>query len=152
MTRSFGGVLRPAERSESRVSSRRRAGGGRGAATPIRRCLTETGAHLEGLDTLALAKQETPGFAQEKRHKKARLAQFAAEICGAGLACATQAGDDRLAKKFTAPVTTFADGKDGKIITRCRNLHKTESPQAEVLAEYKIRPAKVKALKQKPDD
>ena len=119
---------------------------------PIQLCITETGTHIGSLDTLASAQEETPRFAQEKKQRLAELSQLAAEICGAGLSYATKAEDDRLATKFTVPVTDFAKGKDGKIITRCRNLHKAASPLADVLAEYKITPARLKALKQKTDE
>jgi hypothetical protein len=119
---------------------------------PVQTCILDLSSHLENLDRLIAVQSDKPGFAQEKSQKLSELAQLAAEVCGATLAYAEQSGNERLAAKLNIPFTKLSSGKDSKIISHCRNIHKAASSVADSLGEFKVTPAKLKALKQKTDD
>ena len=119
---------------------------------PVQTCITELSTHLDTSDRLIAVQSDKPGFAQEKSQKVAELAQLAAEVCGSTLAYAEQTGDERLAAKLNIPFTKLSSGKDSRIISNCRNIHKAASSVVDSLGEFKVTPAKLKALKQKVDD
>jgi hypothetical protein len=68
------------------------------------------------------------------------------------VAYAEQSGDERLAAKLNIPFSKLSSGKDSRITSNCRNIHKAASSVADSLGEFKVTAAKLKALKQKTDD
>ena len=119
---------------------------------PVQACLTELGEHIDNLDRLVAIQSDKPGFAQEKKQKVSELAQLTAEVCGATLSYAEKAGNERLVAKLNIPTTELSSGKDSAIVSNCRNIHKAASSVVDVLGEFKVTSAKLKALKQKTDD
>jgi hypothetical protein len=119
---------------------------------PVQTCITTISSHLDDLDRLIATQNDKPGFAQEKAQKLSELSQLAAEVCGATLAYAEESGNERLAAKVSIPCTKFSKGKDSKIVSHCRNIHKAASSVVDSLGEFKVTAAKLKALKQKTDD
>lgn len=119
---------------------------------PVQACLTELGEHIDNLDRLVAIQSDKPGFAQEKKQKVGELAQLAAEVCGATVAYAEKAGNERLAAKLNIPATKLSSGKDSAIVSNCRNIHKAASSVVGDLGEFKVTAPKLKALKQKTDE
>ena len=119
---------------------------------PIQTCIKDLGTHLENLDRIVAVQSDKSGFAQEKEQKVAELAQLAAEVCGSTVAYAEQSGDERLAAKLNISFTKLSTGKDSRIISNCRNIHKAASSVVDSLGEFKVTAAKLKSLKQKTDD
>ena len=119
---------------------------------PVQACLTDLGAHIDNLDRLVAVQNDKPGFTEEKAQKVSELAQLAAEVCGSTLSYADQSGDERLAAKLDIPFSKLSSGKDSRIISNCRNIYKAASSVVDSLGEFKVTPAKLKALKQKTDD
>ena len=117
----------------------------------IARCHAGLWKLADAIDEAAVTQQRQNGLASAKSAAKTQLLDAAHDVAAAVVSYGTEVENDDLAGRCDISRSDLGKGRDGTVVSRCKNVHATAAEVVGDLADHGVTSAKLTALKKKID-